>query len=129
MEFNTSINILSVLAASITSFIFGFIWYGPLFGKTWAKENRLKYDGSGFSFDKLFYQLLTVLLTVIVLEILFIGSFYQGLCLILLVWVGFMLSNRFGSMIWMKQSWVLFFIDSIYYLANLLIIMTVLYLL
>ncbi len=27
---------LAILLAVVASFIFGAIWYGPLFGKTWA---------------------------------------------------------------------------------------------
>ncbi|OCC30214.1 PF08570 family protein [Leptospira interrogans serovar Canicola] len=35
------INYLAVLVAVITNFIFGSVWYGPLLGKTWAKEMGL----------------------------------------------------------------------------------------
>ena len=32
------INILAILVAVVVNFILGFIWYTPLFGKTWGKE-------------------------------------------------------------------------------------------
>ena len=37
MEMN--INMMAVLAAVAANFVLGFIWYTPLFGKAWAKEN------------------------------------------------------------------------------------------
>lgn len=54
-----SINWLSVLAATISAFMVGGIWYGPLFGKAWmsalsiteedmAKRNMPKVFGSAF---------------------------------------------------------------------------------
>ena len=39
MEFQ--INYVAVLVAFVANFILGFIWYTPLFGKTWARELRL----------------------------------------------------------------------------------------
>ncbi|MFI5154355.1 MAG: DUF1761 domain-containing protein [Chitinophagales bacterium] len=37
---NSHVNWLAVLAAGISAFIFGGIWYSPaLFGKAWMKEN------------------------------------------------------------------------------------------
>ena len=32
-----SINYLAVLVAAIASIVLGFVWYGPLFGKTWTQ--------------------------------------------------------------------------------------------
>jgi len=34
----STINWLAVIAASLTGFVIGGIWYGPLFGKAWMKE-------------------------------------------------------------------------------------------
>ena len=31
------INYLAVLAAAVSNMVLGFLWYGPLFGKTWSK--------------------------------------------------------------------------------------------
>ena len=36
MEFK--INMIAVLVAVVVNFFLGFIWYTPLFGKTWGKE-------------------------------------------------------------------------------------------
>jgi uncharacterized membrane protein len=31
------INVLAVLIASVVAFVFGYVWYGPLFGEQWRK--------------------------------------------------------------------------------------------
>lgn len=31
-----SLNLLAILACGIVSLVIGFVWYGPLFGKSWA---------------------------------------------------------------------------------------------
>ncbi len=34
----TTINWLSIIAAGVSAFLIGGVWYGPLFGRTWMKE-------------------------------------------------------------------------------------------
>src|SRR5256885_15853886 len=34
---NLTFNFLAMAAAIVAAFIFGGLWYGPLFGKTWAR--------------------------------------------------------------------------------------------
>ena len=36
------LNWLAILVSTIVSMILGFLWYGPLFGKAWMKEVRIK---------------------------------------------------------------------------------------
>lgn len=38
MDFST-INHLAVIAAAALSFVLGALWYGPVFGSSWMKEN------------------------------------------------------------------------------------------
>jgi hypothetical protein len=38
MDFST-INHLAVLVAAISSFVLGGLWYGPIFGTAWMREN------------------------------------------------------------------------------------------
>src|SRR5258708_2731872 len=35
------VNMMAVLVTVVANFILGFIWYTPLFGKAWAKENGI----------------------------------------------------------------------------------------
>ncbi len=38
------VNWLAVIAAALSSFPLGFLWYGPLFGKAWQREVGLSDD-------------------------------------------------------------------------------------
>ena len=38
------INYLAVAAAVVASFLFGWLWYGPLFGKKWASLMKMPAD-------------------------------------------------------------------------------------
>ena len=40
-----SINWVALITAAVASMAVGFIWYGPLFGKTWMKLSGLKEMG------------------------------------------------------------------------------------
>ena len=33
----THVSITALLSATVASYVFGFLWYGPLFGKLWAE--------------------------------------------------------------------------------------------
>ena len=37
MTLNVDFSTAAILTAAVVNFIVGFIWYGPLFGKTWMK--------------------------------------------------------------------------------------------
>ena len=45
MEPNLQINMTAILIAVVANFIFGAIWYMPLFGKAWAKEMKMDANG------------------------------------------------------------------------------------
>ena len=109
---------IEVGIATIASFVFGWIWYGPLFGKEWAKENKLKPSKKPEP-KKLFYHLLTTILLVFFFSMLLQGSMIDMIRIAFIAWIGFFVSTKLGSMIWMKQSWKLFWIDIVYHLINL----------
>lgn len=125
MVIDFSINIVGVLVATVVSFIFGWIWYGPIFGRIWAKENKIKNSGE-MPIHKLLFHFLTNLLLVIGVALLFSGTIIEGIILALVLWLGIFVSVRASSMIWMKQSWIVFFIDITYHLVNLIIIIFIL---
>lgn len=70
-----AINWLSVFLASVSAFIIGGIWYGPLFGKSWMKEMGLtEEDLSQRNLRKVFgFSFLLTLVATINLA-LFIGA-------------------------------------------------------
>lgn len=120
-----SVNYLAVIVASIVSFFFGWVWYGPLFGKIWSTENKMKMESKP-QWCKLGYHFLTTLVLVYFFATLFEGGFWNGIILAGVVWAGFIVSQRAASMIWMKQSWKLFWVDISYHILNLALIVIVL---
>lgn len=39
-----NLSLISILASALTGFVVGGLWYGPLFGRLWARANRLSED-------------------------------------------------------------------------------------
>ena len=70
-----NINLLLVIVATLSSFLIGGIWYGPLFGKAWMKEfNFTEEDLKKRSIPKTFgFSILLAFIAAIILE-MFIGS-------------------------------------------------------
>jgi len=122
---NFSINYLAVLVAAVASFLFGWLWYGPIFGKLWSKENKIKGETKPNA-KKLLLNFLTTIVTVFFFATLFQGTLLQGILLAVVIWAGFLLSNSLSSMIWMKGSWNSFSIDTAFHLLNLCLIVVVL---
>src|SRR5262249_30889084 len=70
MHPNIALNWLAIAVAVIAAFVFGFLWYGPLFGKTWAKLmgfDMSKKPDSKMMMRYMAFQLLATFLTTYVL--------------------------------------------------------------
>ncbi|SHF09862.1 Protein of unknown function [Mariniphaga anaerophila] len=122
-EVFAGINYWAVVVAAFSSFIIGWIWYGPLFGKTWMKLN-------GFTEDDLKKESLPVPVTMVVnyvatvLAALAIAMFlgpesdagfgvFAGL-MIAGFWIG---TSRLNDVLYERKPWKLFFINLGYYVV------------
>ena len=101
--------------AFVAAFIFGFLWYGPLLGKVWAKEMGMDFSQKP---DPKTMRKAFILQSVwnagtdasdVVYG--FFGGFF--------VWLGFYLPMQFGKISWENRSWRLFFINTSYDFLNL----------
>lgn len=118
-----SINYLAVIVAALSSFIVGWIWYGPLFGKTWMRLH-------GFSKDDLTEGTLSMPVIMVVNYIatalaalaiaMFIGpeanagfGIFAGI-MIAVFWIG---TSRLNDVLYERKPWGLFFINVGYYLV------------
>lgn len=118
-----SINYLAVIVAALSSFIVGWIWYGPLFGKTWMRLH-------GFSKDDLIEGTLSMPVIMVVNYIatalaalaiaMFIGpeanagfGIFAGI-MIAVFWIG---TSRLNDVLYERKPWGLFFINVGYYLV------------
>lgn len=128
----------AMAAAFVVAFVFGFLWYGPLFGKTWAG-----YVGIDFSKKpspeqmrkSMILQVLGLSCMIYVLSMsipvwrpsswgvadadgpdyiyAFFGAFFT--------WLGFKLPVQFGKVAWEGRPWKLLLINAPYDFLNLFI--------
>src|SRR3972149_7558613 len=101
------VNYIAVLVATIVSFGFGFLWYGPLFGKAWMKmmgftEKSMK--GMKTSMGKsMAFGFVGLLVTSFVLS-LFVDflkatTIMDALVVGFLIWLGFFFTTIEGGMV------------------------------
>ncbi len=142
MEFN--INIAAVLVAVAANFILGFIWYTPLFGKTWGKEmgydTTVKPDGKvmakvmakGMAFMVIGNFLLAWVLAWTLAGWQFIpgaekiSPLMNAMNSSFFLWLGFYVPVHLGAIVWEKKSWKLFAINAGYHLISLFVVALIL---
>ena len=136
------VNYLALLVAVIASFFFGWLWYGPLFGKKWAglmgmpadhkPDPKVMMRGMGLS---LLGTFLTAYVMVHTGEIWrpsvwsvgkdapsYVFGFFNGF----FIWLGFYVPMLLGSIAWEGRSWGLFAINAAYHFVNLQLIAMIL---
>lgn len=127
MNITVPVNYLSVLAAAVVSMVLGWLWYGPLFGKMWSRETKMKMEtkNMGMSYGLMFLGSL-VMAYVLSHAIIFAGTYLQmtgapaGLMSGFFNWIGFVAPVTLGSVLWEKKSWKLWILNNGYYLITLL---------
>ena len=132
----------AIFGAAAASFGFGFVWYGPLFGKTWARlmgmpaDFKPKPEAMKVAFVLAFVG---AFLTSFVLahstqvwrpSVWNAGSdasnctygFFAGF----FTWLGFYIPMLFGSVSWEGKPWSLFGLNAAYHFLNLQLIAMIL---
>ena len=134
------INMVAVLIAVVANFVLGFIWYTPLFGKLWAKEN-----GFDITRKPLPSELAKGMIFMIIGNFLMAYVFAhnmaawnhvpgvtdmsaaQNACMAaVFTWLGFFVPQDLGTVAWERKSWTLFFINTAYHLASLFLVAMIL---
>ncbi|MCI0619812.1 DUF1761 domain-containing protein [Candidatus Wolfebacteria bacterium] len=124
------INYLAVLVAGIVAMGIGSLWYGPLFGKPWMalmgitplqmdagkKKGMMKSYIIGF-----IGALVTAFTLAYLISSLGVAGVTGGLTLGFLVWLGFFVTTKLGSVLWEMRPWKLYFLNIGYDLVNLLV--------
>ncbi|HYC79596.1 MAG TPA: DUF1761 domain-containing protein [Candidatus Binatia bacterium] len=129
------INYWAVLVCGVAAMITGFLWYGPLFSKAWAKEmgwgeltpeQTAKMQAAAkTAYPQQFVGAL--LMAYVFAHVVFafnaaidgpesLGMNLQGA---LWSWLGFIAPVLWSQRLWGGKSIKLFWIDSLYYLLNL----------
>ncbi len=122
-------NYLVLGAAVVVSFIFGFLWYGPIFGNKWAQLMGIKKTAecNKPKPEALLLTLLGTVLTTLVLA--YILNIYKPYCAFgaaFFIWLGFYLPVQIGTVVWEGKPLKLFLLNTSYTFLNLQIIATVL---
>ena len=129
------IHYLAIAVAVVGNFFLGFVWYGPLFGKTWAKLVNLPADFKPSKPQMMKAMGLMVLGSFLTAYVLahsvevwrastwkagadgpaWTYGFFAGL----FTWIGFYIPPLFSSVAWEGRSWKLFGINAAYHFVAL----------
>lgn len=136
MEPNITLNFLAIAAAVLAQFVLGFLWYGPLFGRAWAKEVGLNFEEKPPAAAMVKSMLLMIVGSFLTAYVLahstevwrgsawgsaipdkpaYVYGFFAGF----FTWLGFYIPMLLSSVAWEQKSWKLFAINACYHLLAL----------
>lgn len=125
-----SVNYVAVVAAAVASFVVGWLWYGPLFGKTWTKlsgHTMGNKDEMPKAMTLVFVGLLvTAWVLSAFLQLTGSTTLTSALPVAVWAWFGFQAPEAMGVVLWEGKSWNLYFLNAAQKLVNLLVMAAVL---
>jgi len=117
--------LLPALVATIVSFAFGALWYGPFFGKTWMKLNKMKKAKP--TAQPMVFAFLRQLVTAVVIALILHGvDLTSAVLTISLLWLAFTAMPALGDVIWAKRPLKLYAINTVYELGSVVLMTIVL---
>ncbi len=125
---------IKIIVVAVASFLFGWLWYGPLFGKQWMKLSGFKQKSISSMKIKpaktMTIGFLSTVLTAYILS-LFINSLRAttivgGLWVGLWLWLGFIATTTLGTVLWENKPIKIYFLNNAYYLLNMEIMAVIL---
>ncbi len=127
------INLFSVFAAAVASFVIGFLFHGPLFGKLWMKLAKVHPTGKE-KFSDMIPQMLWNLLVNFITAFVMAGIFwlifssplmgpatwFRGAILGVWLWLGFLVTSSAIEVIWMGRNYKLWLFEAVSSLVSML---------
>jgi len=119
------VNWVAIVIAAIAQFIIGWVWYGPLFGKTWMSmmgmsQQSMSREGMG---KIMTLNFIGSLVTAAVLSMLvgWMGAktLGAGIAAGFWAWLGFVATVTLGGVLFAKMSWNLYILNNAYQLVSL----------
>jgi len=119
------VNWVAIVIAAIAQFVIGWIWYGPLFGKTWSSmmgmgQQSMGREGMG---KTMIITFIGSLVTAAVLSMLvgWMGAktLGAGIAAGFWAWLGFVATVTLGGVLFAKMSWNLYILNNAYQLISL----------
>jgi hypothetical protein len=128
-------NFWAILAAVVCNFILGWIWYGPLFGKIWAKEMKRDLSATPDKKAMLKGMILMIignfLMAFVLSHDIFVWLKFPGMDKMspletawmssFFIWLGYYVPTHIGATTWEQKSWKLTFINLAYHLSSLFV--------
>ena len=129
MVLGVSVNLWAVLVATIAGHVIGFLWYGPLFGKTWLKlmnfgkegTKKMKLSGMQAMSMGLIGALITNYVLAVVLGLTGASSVSEGIMTGFWVWLGFAMPLHLGVVLWEGKPFKLFLFNTLQYLISIMV--------
>ncbi len=127
---------LSIVLALVVSYIIGFLWHGPIFGKLWIKLNKLTPPKKGeMKFSMMLPGLSANLLLVIVesavlgrsFQILILNNIGDALVIATIIWLPFTALVLLNIYAWSGRPMKLLLLDAAHALVSLWAVAAVLY--
>jgi len=127
------VSIVGAVAAAVATFVLGFIWYGPLFGKQWmqymgVKEQDMKKGNMPMAMaGGLVTSFIGAYVLGIFLETAVSSDLMTALMVGFLAWLGFQATILAGSVLWEMKPVSLFMLNAAYQLAAALMMSAILF--
>jgi hypothetical protein len=139
MEPNIQIHMTAILVAVVANFIFGAIWYMPLFGKAWAIEMKMDMSGPKPPASAMIKGMSIMVIGNFLMAWVFahniavwnpvtwgqpasaMTSMQIACAASIFTWIGFYLPQDLSKIAWEGSSWKLFFINTAYHYLSLFI--------
>lgn len=129
------INYAAIAVVVVATFILGFLWYTPLFGKAWAKEMGFDTNKKPKTGEMVRGMIIMVVgnffFAYVLAHNMAAWSYVPGIEELgntgniinsaVFTWLGFYLPVDIGVVTWEQKSWKLFFINTGYHLAMLFV--------
>lgn len=110
--------ILSIILAAAAMFVLGFLWHGPLFGKTWMRLANITPTGNEKLSDMQKQMLLNFLADIVLAGVLYGAikvattsslatsetTWLCGVTVAAFLWLGFVVAGSSPEVIWMGRS-------------------------
>ncbi|MBI2022290.1 DUF1761 domain-containing protein [Candidatus Daviesbacteria bacterium] len=124
------VNFVEIVVAAVAAIILGFLWYGPIFGKTWmkltgvteAKIKEAKEKGMTKSYVLMMVgSLIMAYVLASFIELTGMVGAVGGATTGFWAWLGFAATVQSSKVLWGSDSWNLYFLETGYYLVSLLV--------
>jgi hypothetical protein len=122
------VNWLAVIIAAVGSFIIGFLWFGPIFGKKWMELMKFtpEHIEEGKKKGMMMSMIVSLISSVVTAFVYFslasallLSGYGELLMLSVLFWIAFVLPPILNGSLWEGKSWSLFWMTSIQILVSL----------